>query len=237
MTIIDSNYTCLEILDRTQAEKQIEELMAIKTLFHHSKHDTIDKIFKEKTMWFTPFEKQKTEYSFRPEQEKVFFTACFSSELFDKKTIEYNRFKGDESIDKALVLNFSDIYNVFDKEKCCILVGISGKKYNIRFVGRNSEPDPTAINDFINDIFVRITPHKVVYVDDTTNIANISINNLDANMVISNHVGQKIKDKFKYQHEIKMVAELLSTKEIEIEEPKRLEIRLNSQSTISTTII
>lgn len=77
----------------------------------------------------------------------------------------------------------------------------------------------------------------MVYVDDTTNIANISINNLDANMVISNHVGQKIKDKFKYQHEIKMVAELLSTKEIEIEEPKRLEIRLNSQSTISTTII
>ena len=56
-------------------------------------------------------------------------------------------------------------------------------------------------------------------------------------MVISNHVGQKIKDKFKYQHEIKMVAELLSVKEIEIEEPKRLEIRLNSQSTISTTII
>lgn len=160
-----------------------------------------------------------------------------SSKLFDKKTIEHNRFKGDESIDKALVLNFSDIYNVFDKEKCCILVGISGKKYNIRFVGRNFEPDPTAINDFINDIFVRITPHKVVYVDDTTNIANISINNLDANMVISNHVGQKIKDKFKYQHEIKMVAELLSTKEIEIEEPKRLEIRLNSQSTISTTII
>lgn len=29
MTIIDSNYTCLEILDRTQAEKQIGELMAI----------------------------------------------------------------------------------------------------------------------------------------------------------------------------------------------------------------
>lgn len=46
MIIIDSNYTCLEILDRTQAEKQIKELMAIKTLFHHSKHDTIDKIFK-----------------------------------------------------------------------------------------------------------------------------------------------------------------------------------------------
>ncbi|MDY3046890.1 MAG: hypothetical protein SOR23_01420 [Candidatus Enterosoma sp.] len=237
MTIIDSNYTCLEILDRTQAEKQIEELVTIKRLFHHSNHDTIDKIFKEKTMWFTPFEKQKTERSFRPEQEKVFFTSCFSSELFDKKTIERNRFKGDESIDKALVLNFSDIYNVFDKEKCCILVGISGKKYNIRFVGRNSEPDPAAINNFINDVFVRITPHKVVYVDNTTNITNISINNLDTNMVISNHVGQKIKDKFKYQHEIKMVAELLSVKEIEIEEPKRLEIRLNSQNSISTTII
>ena len=74
---------------------------------------------------------------------------------------------------------------------------------------------------------------------------NIVQHLLKANLIIDLYTGRFgsrklmkiIKDKFKYQHEIKMVAELLSTKEIEIEEPKRLEIRLNSQSTISTTII
>lgn len=225
MPIIDSNKTCNEILNVEDTRRNAEFLNSIKCLYHYSNETAINNIYKSKIIWFTPFENQKSESVFKPCHEGVFYTACFSIKSFSNDEIE--KFKGTTSIEHYLIFNFDDINNLFDKDQTCTLVFKDNSKQQICFVGHTPKFNDDISSDYANKIFIRIKNIFVEYSTDNINISNLYLDDGDT-MSISSNVGKKVKSKYDYQNEIKIVAELMSTNEIKISDIERIEIHINN---------
>ncbi len=233
---VDSNYSCIENLDNDSLPEHKAALSDIHSLYHHSSSEAINKIVEKRMIWFTSFEKQKSEKVFASNKKGIFFVSSFSEAKLSKEELSAHRFKGGTGVGKVLTLEFTNIFDIFDKDRCCVLVTKKGERYNIRFVGRNSTPNPTEKNELINNIFVRVHTQKVSYVGNRKNITILDV--LDSMpLYIANNVGKLVKDHYSYQREIKMVAELMSASPFDIEEPERLEIRFNPTVDIASNKI
>lgn len=227
MPIIDSNKTCNEILNVEDAKRNADFLNSIKCLYHYSNEAAINNIYNSKTIWFTPFEQQKSESVFKPCNEGIFYTASFSVKSFSHD--ETKKFKGTSSIDQYLIFKFNDINNLFDKDQTCILVFKDNSKQQICFVGHTPKFNDGILSDYANSIFIKIQIFFVKYSTDNINISNLYLDGGDT-MSISSNVGKKVKSKYDYQKEIKIVAELMSTKKIKIPDIKRIEIHINNST-------
>ena len=148
--------------------------------------------------------------------------------------VKSKRFKGDQKNDACLKLNFNNIDELFDKNRCAIMVDENNIKHNISFANKTSAKNENFQDDLFEEIFIRLYKLKTYYVPeyvpDSEKKPTIEIFFNDDNkktMDIGTKVGKNIKEKFSYQKEIRFVAELACTHKINIKNVKRLEIFLN----------
>lgn len=224
MTKVDSSLTCIECLDEIEYKARID-LYKTNKLFHYSSNECIDKIIETRTIWLTPFEKQKTEMSFAPVNKGIYYMASFASSHIDSQILIKNRFKGKKSGNTEMVIETKDLFNLIDKDAGCILVTKKNKKFKVQFVGPHyiTNMDDCS-SEYMSKIFVRCSFVKVNYVQDKNNITNLFLEN-GLCLSITDSVGKKVISKFDYQDEIKMVLELLSSTKIEIEDLARCELK------------
>lgn len=108
--------------------------------------------------------------------------SSFSTVKLSKEELSTHRFKGDTGVGEVLTLKFTNIFDIFDKDRCALATK-KGERYNVRFVGRNSIPNPAEKNDLINNIFVRIHIQKVSYVCHRENITNLEVLDFSSNTI------------------------------------------------------
>ncbi len=224
MVEIDSNLVCREILDRAELKRFKSFVRNAKVLYHHSDKEAVDSIVSDRLIWLTPIEKQSTEEKYALYCEGVFYIACFGKKQFTKGMIRAKRFKGEKgvaTINECVKIRCESLDELIDKSVCCVMIDEQNHGHNLSYVGKNSKSIDGFADDLKGEIFVKLNFINPEYSKDYQNISDLDIND-DEKMVVENRACKKVPQRFDYQQEVRIAAELCATHKVEINKPIRL---------------